>query len=87
MAIHAIEARHLKEEDIETDAAYGRFDLASWLHEWKIDFTLRNGRTADALSRLWLRPGIVGARIILSFVALLAFFNALYLSLNHNKRE
>ena len=60
-----------------TDAAYGRFDRASWLHEWKIDLTLRNGRTADALSRLWLRPGIVGARIILSFV-LLAFFYALY---------
>ena len=60
-----------------SEAPYGRFGLASWFHEWKIDLTLRNGRTADALSRLWLRPGIAFARVILSFV-LLAFFYALY---------
>lgn len=64
-----------------TPQPYGRFNISAWFHEWKIDYTLRNGRTADALARLWLRPGIKGARLILSIV-LTTFFFASFQLLN-----
>ncbi len=41
-----------------TDDPYGRYDLGEFLWRWWHDWSQRNGRSADALVRLLLRPGV-----------------------------
>ncbi|NJP40620.1 hypothetical protein HCH52_06095 [Oscillospiraceae bacterium HV4-5-C5C] len=57
--------------------AHGRFTAADWLQSWHDDYFYTNGRMADALLRLVLRPGVPAARLIIG-LTLAALIAALY---------
>lgn len=57
--------------------AYGRFSAADWLRIWHDDYFYTNGRMADALLRLILRPGVPAARLVIG-LTLTALIAALY---------
>ena len=60
-----------------SNVPYGKFSFLDWIASWRSDYLTVNGRFADALLRLILRPGIQTTRIIIS-ISLIALIYMLY---------